>query len=175
MIFVLVSCVSPVMAHATSMVQMDVAEQAQESTAMVDATVGRSTQVDGERFVYQDTQLTLSDVLVGDAPRQLTVRQVAGTIDGRTIRVPGDAELEEGERIVAFVRKVGDRWYFTVLGQSVWYADASGRLTPAIDSAHLFERGRDGSIGPSTQSPQWYAHIDDLEHAVKRLPVGGAL
>lgn len=168
----LASCLASV-AHATSMVRMDLEEQAEESTAFVDARVGDSHQVDGDRFVYTDTELVISDVLSGTAPRTLVVRQVGGTVDGRTTRVPGDARLTEDERILAFVRKVDGRWYFTLLGQSVWHVAPDGTLTPGTDPSHLLERGPTGAVRPATESAPWFASADDLSKAARHLHMGG--
>ena len=86
----------------------------------------------------------------------------------------GDARLKEGERVLAFVRERNDQWYFTALGQSVWHVVPEG-LYRDVDASHLMERGYDGRITESTQSPLPFETVDQLTTTVEPLPFGGAL
>ncbi|MCB9678246.1 MAG: hypothetical protein H6737_24305 [Alphaproteobacteria bacterium] len=168
------ACVPVSVARATTMVVMDVHEQADESHALVEAVVGGSVVVQTERMVYTDTELRIVDVLGGEAPRTITVRQAGGVLPERTVFIAGDARLAAGERIVAFVRERDSRWYFTALGQSVWHVE-DGHLAQDLLTEHLMERDRLGRVGPATQSPLAFDAIDDLVEAVSDVPFGGAL
>ena len=161
-------------AHATSMVVLDVEEQADESHAFVEAIVGPSTVVVTERMVYTDTTLEVTRVVGGEAPKTLVLRQAGGVLPERTVYVPGDARLDEGEHIAAFVRTRNDRWYLTALGQSVWHIDGD-RVVRDLDDAHLLERDASGRVVPATGSPQVFDTLEDLAHVVAPLSFGGAL
>ena len=162
-------------AHATSMVVMDVQQQAEESHALVLAIVGRSTVVETERWVYTDTVLQIADVLGGEVPRSIVLRQIGGRIGERVVHVAGDAPLVEGERVAAFVPQRDGRWYLTCMGQSVWTVDAEEGLVQAIDVDHLLERDRHGRIVPASQSPVGFDHLVDLAAEVAAVRFGGAL
>lgn len=161
-------------AHATSMVMLEVDQQAEESHAFVEAVVGESEVVVTERMVYTDTVLTIVDVIGGDAPQEVILRQAGGVLPERTVFLPGDARLEPGDRIAAFVRGRQGRWYFTALGQSVWHVEGRSVLRE-LDTDHLMERDATGRVVPATQSPMQFDTLDQLIDAVRDVSFGGAL
>ena len=107
-------------AVATTALYVTDAEQAELSTAVVIARVGPSEVLPHDQYetVMTRTTLRIEDVLYGAAPEQVLLHQVGGTLDGRTVYVPGDAKFERGERCVLFLRQVEGRWYLTAMEQS---------------------------------------------------------
>lgn len=165
-------------AHATTVLAVDVQDQALESDALIEAVVGTSHTFAGDRMVTTDTELSVVRVIGGEAPTKLTIRQAGGTLDGRTTFLPGDARLEPGQRIAAFVRKIDGQWYFTALAQSVWHVEGEGPKAAVhrdVDGSHFMERNGDGAIVPAIQSPLEYATLNELLEASKGLTFGGAL
>lgn len=163
-------------AHATTVVALDVSEQASESDAFVIAVVGESkVEVTTDRW-YTDTRLDVEKVLGGQAPRSITVRQLGGEHDGKMLYLPGDARLEAGQRIAGFVRKVDGRWYFTALGQSVWHIQGEGpgaQVRRDVEGMNFYQRDRNGAVVPAVQSLPEYATFSELQTATTGLVFGG--
>jgi len=107
-------------AFATTALFVTDAEQAELSTAIVVATVGRAEVGPHERYetVATRTTIRVDEVLYGQAPKELVINQIGGTLNGMTVYIPGDARLERGERCVLFLRQVEGRWYLTAMEQS---------------------------------------------------------
>lgn len=164
-------------ASATSMIALDMEEQAVDSTALVEAIVGEQTPIITDTQWYTDSKLTITKVVGGDAPKSVSIRQVGGTHNDRVAYIPGDARLVPGQRIVAFIRKVGDQWYFTALGQSVWHLDGEGpdaKVHRDIDHLGLYQRSSTGHVIPVDQSlPEYETHAE-LLRASTGLTFGGA-
>lgn len=162
-------------AHATSMVQVDVVEQALDSTAVVFAEVVSADPSVTPQRSYVDTQVRVLSLLTGEAPSVLNIRQVGGTHGGRTVFVPGDGRLIPGERVVAFIRRVDGRWYLTAMAQSVWHVEGTGRDAQVhrdFDGVAFYERGPDGSVQTPSQSLPEYATYGELVDAVRDLTMG---
>jgi len=167
-------------AMATSVVALDIVEQAGESTAIVDAIVGHSIEVVDEDTGqgYTDTTLHIHSNVAGTAPEQIRIRQIKGERpDGTRFFVVGDAEVEEGERIVAFIRKYPDGfWYFTALNQSVWHVADRGRdprVTRSFDGLEMYRRTERGVL-PANESPQNFDTLSQLLSELHGLPCEGA-
>lgn len=171
-LLLLAALLAPGVAGATSVVAMDPTDQAAESTAIVDAVVRGSVQVMGEDGLhYTETTLEIRDVVAGVAPRTVAVRQNKGTRpDGAIFAIVGDAELVEGERVVAFVREVQGHWYLTALGQSVWHVADDGSVEQALGGLELYERTFSGVV-PSDRSPQTWPDVDALKADLRALEV----
>ena len=107
-------------ASATTALFVTDAEQAEISTAVVIAKVAGSEVLPHDKYetLMTRTQLQVEEVLFGSAPSEVLLHQVGGTLDGKTIHVPGDARFELGERCVLFLRHVEGRWYLTAMEQS---------------------------------------------------------
>jgi hypothetical protein len=164
----------PGVASATSMIALDLSDQAAESTALVEAVVGEQTPVITTDQWYTDTKLAITAVHGGEAPDAITVRQVGGVTEERVAFIPGDARVAPGQRIVAFVRKVQGQWYFTALGQSVWHVEgAEERLHRDVGDMALYQRSFDGHVIPVNQSLPEYTTRAELLGAAKNLEFGG--
>lgn len=162
-------------AFASSMVAVDVQEQALDSTAVLLARVGSSDPVLTPDRGYLDTQLQVVQTLAGKAPDQLVVRQVGGVHNGRTLHVAGDGRLPAGGLVVVFVRKVGGRWYLTAMAQSVWHLETPEEQATVhrdIEGLGLLERASDGTVTPATVSVPEFETYGELVRAVRGLRMG---
>lgn len=158
------------------MIALDMPGQAVDSTALVEAVVGDPSLVVTEKHWYTDSTLTITTVHGGNAPESMTVRQAGGVQGDRVARIPGDAKLVPGERIIAFVRKVKGQWYFTALGQSVWHVDGEGPEAPLhrdIGHMAMYQRAHDGRVIPVNQSLPEYETRAQLLAAATNLEFGG--
>jgi len=163
-------------AHATSVVALDLAELARASDALVLATVGESTPADQRGRVRTDTTLQGERVLGGEAPRALSVRQASGQRGDIFYGVPGDAALQRGQRVVAFVREVRGQWYLTALAQSVWYVDGKGddaAIRRDLSGLSLFRRDARGRTVPADESLPAPDTLGALQTACRDLTFGG--
>lgn len=163
-------------AHATSMIAVTVEEMAEESDALVQAVVGRRTVLPTARGLYTDSVLTVERVLGGTAPDTIRVRQIGGTLGDQAERIAGDARLVPGQRIVAFVRQVDGRWYFTALGQSVWHVTGEGpdaSVHRDVQASELLKRDVAGRVVLADESLPEYATLGELLHACRELRFGG--
>jgi hypothetical protein len=148
-------------ALATTALYVTDAEQAELSTAVVIARVGVAEVLPHDRYetVMTRTTLVIDDVLYGTAPEQVLLHQVGGTLDGRTVHVPGDAKFELGERCVLFLRQVEGRWYLTAMEQSKYLLNDHPRFGPLMTrelSAGLRTRDSRGALvayRPGVRSP----------------------
>ncbi len=111
-----------VAAHATSAMYVTDAEQAKLSTAVVVATVGASTNAKSEQYnaPITLTKIKVDEVLYGNAPKEITIEQMGGTLGDQTMYVPGDARFEANSKVVLFVRNVDGGWYLTAMEQSLY-------------------------------------------------------
>jgi hypothetical protein len=104
-------------------------EHADRSRAAIEGRVGEPTfDVDGRTGrPVQITPVHIVEVLHGEPIHQgvIAVRQFRGVTSGTFVEVAGDARLRPGDRVILFVRNVGDRWYLTSLGQSAFIVDES--------------------------------------------------
>lgn len=137
-------------AMATTLLFVDEVQQARLGTAVVVATVGEATVSEHPRWHRPITATTLrvEEVLWGEAPAQLAVEQVRGTLRGRTTRIPGDPELRPGMRAVFFVRAEAGAWTLTALDLSVLPL-RDGQLSRLVES-EVVVRGPDGALRPFT-------------------------
>ena len=97
--------ITPSFASATTMFHVSDIEQARQSDAVIVATVGTSKTAihPNKKSIMTETNIFVEEVLTGNAPRFLTIRQMGGTLDGKTMYVPGDARLSEGSKVVLFI------------------------------------------------------------------------
>ncbi|RMG15966.1 MAG: hypothetical protein D6729_11590 [Deltaproteobacteria bacterium] len=136
LLVVLVS-LAPLRASATVALHLDAATQAARSDLVVLARVrGQEVLRGKDGLPYTHTTLIVERSLKGTrkAGEAVVVRQMGGTLDGKTLTVPGDARFEVGERVVVFLadREPGTGVLFlTALGQS---------------KLHVAGRARDGDL-----------------------------
>ena len=115
-------------AQATTMFFVDDATQAKQSDAVVIATVGTAQTRSTETSILTETQIIVDEVLSGYAPHALSIIQTGGTYEGKTLYFPGDARLQEGQKVVLFLTEEGGKWYLTALEQSKYDLEKHPRL-----------------------------------------------
>ena len=139
-------------AEGASVVELSLPAHIAQSTAVIEARVDSARAVVGKPNGATNTLTTLriERVLQGEAPASITIRQIGGTLEGITTAVPGDAKFEVGAKVLVFVRKWDDGfWYLTALTQSVYLIKGEGsKATVERDftGLSLFERGPDGRL-----------------------------
>ncbi len=176
-IFLVVLVVAPAGAiHATSALYFTDAEQARLSSAVVVATVAGARQAVHPEWQRPLTFTTLrvDEVLYGDAPKQLEIEQIAGTIDGITTRIPGDALFESGERCVLFLRHVDGGWYLTSLGQSKYelVPAPGGPVLHRELAMALYTRDDRGRLHAYEEPPRRPRSLTDLKAELAALEQG---
>jgi hypothetical protein len=117
-------------AFATSMYYVDDRQQAQLSDAVIIATIGDSQTKPHPQYksIMTETEILVEEIITGHAPTFLKIRQMGGTIDGKTMYVPGDAKLKRGTKVVLFLNEEGGNWYLTALEQSKYELEKHHRL-----------------------------------------------
>lgn len=113
-------------AHATVVVPLSLADQVAQADLVVRARVGgvQSAFVPERGTILTWTELTVTDVMKGQAPSTLVLRQMGGTADGQTMMVPGDAHLSTGDDVILFLRRDpagSDNVFLLSLAQSAWF------------------------------------------------------
>lgn len=126
-------------AGATVVARASIADLRDEATHVVHARVVDRAVVPtfGPRGeIRTRTTLRVLTYLKGAGPATLTVQQLGGTLDGLTMHVEGNARLEPGDEVVAFldVDAMADLAYVVGLAQGVWHVDRTpGALRVARD------------------------------------------
>lgn len=152
------------LAHATVVVPLSLEEQVIQSDLVVRARVGtsRSAFVPERGAILTWTELEVTDVLKGQAPSTLVLRQMGGTADGQTMYVPGDAHLVTGDDVVLVLRhdpEGSENVFLLSLAQSAWFVNGGQaqrdltQLTYAIlgqQGMQLTETGREAPIAVET-------------------------
>jgi len=162
---------------ATSVLQIDLEAHVQASTAVVEGRVVGATQHPGEPGTrpFTITEVQVTRVVYGTAPDVIAVRQMGGTFDGRTGRIVGDGSLQQGERVVLFLREWDDGfWYLTALGQSVYYVLGDGDDAPVerdLSGLDLLEWNPDG--GPRPVDATIDPYLDTLSRLEKAVRSAG--
>ena len=154
--FLLALSVKP--AHATTAYHVTDIEQAKLSSAVVVARIGVSkTQ---KHTTYQSimttTEIFVDEVLYGAAPSTLHIQQMGGTLNGKTLYLPGDARFKVGEKCVLFLYEKNGRWFLTALEQSKYRLISQNRLGLVMErnlSEGIVTRDTNGKLVPY-QKPQ---------------------
>ena len=117
-------------ASATTALYVTDSQQATISTAVVIATIGDAkTSIHTEyNSIRTVTTIQIEEVLYGKAPVRLKIEQMGGTLNGRTLKIPGDATLKKGERCVLFLFQNTKGWFLTALQQSKYNLQAHPKL-----------------------------------------------
>ena len=130
LVFCTMMLMTPVPSSATTMFHVSDLEQAQKSDAVVIATIGtaKTGPHPNKKSIMTETNILVEEVLAGNAPRFLTIRQMGGTLNGKTMYVPGDARLNEGKKVVLFLHEENGHWYLTAMEQSKYELSHHARL-----------------------------------------------
>ena len=156
-------------AFATTVLAVDIAAQAEDSSAVVEAVVRGNAPFDSKTAWYTDTTLEVQRVLGGSAPASFTVRQMGGNRGDKVSHVPGDATLREGDRVVAFVRQIDGQHYLTALAQSVWVIEDDGSVHRDLDGLAFYAVDEKGAVTPAIETVPAPTTLEALEAAVKGL------
>ena len=107
-------------AQATTRYYLDDIQQAQLSDAVVIAHIGEAQTSPHPDYptLMTETTIIIEEVLLGDAPSSLKIRQMGGEYQGKTLFIPGDARFKYNERVVLFLKENNGHWYLTALEQS---------------------------------------------------------
>lgn len=144
-------------ASATSALYVTDTEQARLSTAVVVATIGKVEAEAHETYrIVTRTSIKVDEVLFGQAPAELRIEQIGGTLAGVTVFVPGDARFEAGERCVLFLRQVEGGWYLTAMEQSRYELRQQPRLGATMHRVlhtGLYKWDERGKLVEFTEAP----------------------
>ncbi len=168
----LVLLLSASSASATSALYLSEVEQAAQSTAVVVASIGEAKVGVHPKWKRPITTTTVhvQEVIIGKAPAQLTIEQLGGTIDGKTLHIPGDASFRRGERCVLFLRQLDGEWFLTAMQQSKYELreERRGTFLRRSLSEGLFVWGRDG-LQPYQEPPtRPLSTLDDFRSRLRR-------
>ncbi len=141
-------------AFGTSVLRVDTATHLLDSSAVVEGVVGTAKQsIDpATGRPVTDTTVRVDGVLWGSAAKgDLVVRQHKGSVEGMNFRIPGDGQLEAGQRVVLFLNQADGHFWLAALGQSVLEVHGAGpdaELRPQLDGLVFFTRNDDGAVVP---------------------------
>lgn len=142
-----ISLLFPFRAHAVTMVYADIEAMTQDSSWVVDGVI-----VDSETFIGDHGRITtkwrvaVMETIHGDEVSEIFIEQWAGTYDGITAHIPGDARLSLGERSIFFLSGDSpDRLFLTAMGQARFVIQAP---MPGEGGGPVVEVG-DFLVGPS--------------------------
>lgn len=155
-------------AFGTTMVVADLPLLVGVSDAVVLATVGDASALSTDTTLLKDTRLRVDQVLLGDAPGRLVVRQLGGLHDGLTTKLAGDVELQPGQQVVLCLQEQDGYWTLPALGQGVWFVEGTGpsaRVHRELAGLDLLELDRDGSWTTPTHSPLLPETLGELARA----------
>ena len=129
-------------ARATVMVELPRARLVEGADLIVEATVGAQHSAWNENH----TQIiTLSEIRVqrylkGNGPNSLTVRQLGGTMDGRTMHIAGNGDLHAQDHVFLFLRRGPGVVYLSEMAQSLYTID-HGQVHRDISEVTFVELG----------------------------------
>lgn len=157
--------VLPVVAQSASTPILSDREQADLSTAVVVAEVGRGQLAIDEHWnrAVARTPVQVVDVISGKAPTTLVVEQFVGRQGKVHYHLPGDARLSEGERCVLFLREVGGQWYLTAMELSHY------RIVRSKDGDRVQREVRAGILGGERGDDKTGAESENTVLALRRL------
>lgn len=114
----LCSVMWPMWAHATILPYMSMNQMIREAGSIVRARVQDQRTLWGPKrqMVYTETTLQVQEALKGKVGDTITIRQVGGTLDGLTTRIPGSASYTQGEQVVLFLERRLDQGKYAVMG-----------------------------------------------------------
>ena len=140
-------------ADATIMLALSIEQMTAKSRTVVRATVRQRQGVWDEKHqrIYTLTELTVSEVIRGEAPATIVVRSLGGEVDGIGMKVSGSPRFSPDQDVVVFLREdpVG-RAGFMVVGMSQGLfrleKDSAGRLmaVPGVEGMSFARRAAPG-------------------------------
>lgn len=166
-------------AQATTAYYVTDKEQAELSSAVVVATIGSSVvkKHPSYKSIMTQTYIGIDEVLYGTAPSQVQIRQIGGTLDGKTLYLPGDARFKEGEKCVLFLHEKNGLWYLTAMEQSKYSLRYQKRLGWVMErnlSEGIVIRNSAGSLIPYEEpSEKPIKRLIDFKKQLKNLQTGG--
>jgi hypothetical protein len=87
----------------------------------VDSVATRNLGTDSAPRIVTETTFAVTRVLKGVTPGpSITVRQVGGTWNGKTLRIPGQPAFEAGEEVVIFLEWIGSQYVVCGMSQGVY-------------------------------------------------------
>ena len=159
---------------ATSMYYINDVQQAQLSDAIVIATIGsaRTTPHPQYNSIMTETQITVQEVIMGEAPKNLRIRQMGGTWQGKTLFVPGDAKLIEGQKVILFLNEQEGNWYLTALEQSKYDLQKHNRLGWIVKrTLHegVLTRDKNGALVPfKPVQPKPFRTLQEFKETLRK-------
>lgn len=153
----------PAAASATTVRALAIGEHVQLSHLVIEGRVVAQTVAQSGGHSFVDSTIAVDRALVGNAPRELRVRQL-----GPDRIVVGDGRLEVGDRVVVFLRRgPNDRFYLTALAQSVYQVLGSGDSAPVardLDGLSLVRFDAQGNLVAAI--PEAPPTLDALRRAI---------
>lgn len=130
-----VALLAAVPAFASTFVAMSPKEMVSEADAVVVARVTDrvSSWTESGRLVYTDNSLAVEDVVLGEAPSFVTVRTFGGQIGDVQVEAHGFPKLEDGERVLLFLREDRETGATRILG----YQQGHFRVVTRLDGVTL--------------------------------------
>lgn len=164
---------SGALADATTMLFLSRDELVARSALVVRVEVGKAVtapSADGTT-VLTTTEVNVLDYLKGSGGKTLQIEQMGGTLNGKTLYVPGDGRLVPGEQALLFLSTDGaGKVHLSVLAQSVYHVGADGLARRDLKDA-TFLRRKEGKL--VHVEPQEAAEpIDSLVADVVRIAGG---
>ncbi len=140
-------------AFATTFRPLSLGELAAGSDTVVRGRVLAKSTVRSERSgrILTRSRVEVLEALKGEPARELELDQLGGTLDAKTLRVPGDAVLETNEEVVLFLRCAGKtRCHLYGLGLGKYSVRREGKRTIAVRDASELAVAPGGQAAPST-------------------------
>ncbi|MBM4352292.1 MAG: hypothetical protein FJ109_00630 [Deltaproteobacteria bacterium] len=111
--------------------------------------------------IYTEYLVKPERVVKGEAPAEVRLRLMGGSLDGKTLTVPGNAPVEEGERVLLALRDQGSFQTLVGMSQGKWSLRSVDGKDRAWRGPRLqaFEPLRDGEV-----------LLDDLLDDMQRNP-----
>jgi len=115
--------------------------------------------------IYTEYTIQVERVVKGRKPLELRLRLMGGSVDGQTLRVPGNAQVEVGERVLVALRDQGAFQTLVGMSQGKWSIRRLGGQDVAWRGARLpvAEPLRDGEVPLDDL-------LDDLQRDAGRTP-----
>lgn len=157
----------PQRAQAATMLYTDVETLTEESSWVVDGVI-----VDSEVFIGEYGRITtrwkiaVLETIYGQPVAEVYVEQWAGTLDGVTMMVPGDAQLSLGERSIFFLHgEQPSQLYLTALGQSRYLVrppSIGDDGEPILSVDGVIRALRDGPLSAELDSAEVSRDLSDI-------------
>lgn len=157
-------------ADATTMLYLTRDELVARSPLVVRVEVGQgvTTPSPDGTTVLTTTEVKVLDYLKGAGEKTLHIEQMGGTLNGKTLYVPGDGRLVAGEQALLFLAPDGKgKVHLSVLAQSVYHVGDDGLARRDLSDATFLRRkeGKLVHVDP-TEAPE---PLDRLMADVARL------